>query len=141
MVRTCQSLTLDEIVEINHCLVLQFGGAFFSGDRNLANSGSLEHVLVEIQSSLYGQDLYPTVLEKCALVGYRIIDGHVFHDGNKRTGIEVCRLMLELNGYWLAIDREAVDIALQVGKGELDFAGFLQWISRRTTYGGSMPEE
>ena len=66
---TGETLTVDRIMEINRRMILEFGGIFFVGDRNLANPGSLEHVLVEIRGSLSGQELYPTVYEKAALLG------------------------------------------------------------------------
>ena len=89
-------------------------------------------MLDAIQGSLFGCESYPTVLEKAAAVAWRIITGHVFHDGNKRTGIEACRILLELNGYEMMMDHEVVDIALQIAKGEIDFAQFLHWLRCRT---------
>jgi death-on-curing protein len=88
MDRTFETLTVAEIVEINRRMIESFGGIFFSGDRNLANPGSLEHALEEIQTTLFDQELYPTLFEKAAVIGWRIIAGYIFHDGNKRTGME-----------------------------------------------------
>jgi death-on-curing protein len=93
----------------------------------------LEHVLVEIRGSLFGQELYPTVYEKAALLGWRIITGHIFHDGNKRTGMESCRLFLDLNGYDMRIDQEVVDVALKVATNEVKFEDFVRWVEERTT--------
>jgi len=86
MGRTFETLTVSEIVEINRRMIQSFGGVFFEGDRNLANSGSLEFVLAEIQGPLFDTELHPSIIEKAAAIGWRIIAGHVFHDGNKRTG-------------------------------------------------------
>jgi len=81
MGRTGETLTVERILEINRRMIYEFGGIFFVGDHNLANPGSLEHVLVEIRGSLFGQELYPTVYEKAAILAWRIITGHIFHDG------------------------------------------------------------
>ena len=134
MGRTCQTLTLDEIVEINRRMIDKFGGVFFLGDRNLASPGSLEHVLEEIEGSLFGQEIHPTIIEKSAAIGWRIIiAGHIFHDGNKRTGMEACRLFLDLNGYTMKIDREVVDVALKIATSAMQFPEFVHWLEQRTT--------
>jgi len=135
-----QVLTLDEIVEINRRMILRFGGIFFEADANLANRGSLEHVLVQIQFPLFGQQRFPTALEKAAAICWRIITDHVFHDGNKRTGMEACRLFLELNGYSMRIDQEIVSIALKIATGEIEFEEFVQWLKSRTSE-GEQPQE
>jgi len=115
-------------------MIREFGGIYFEGDRNLGNPGSLEHVLQEIQGSVFGHDPYPTLIEKAAAVAWRIIVTHVFHDGNKRTGMEACRQLLELNGYVMRIERQPiVDMALDIATGKVQFHEFLEWLKERTT--------
>jgi death-on-curing protein len=133
MERTLQVLTLSDVAEINHRMIAKFGGIFFLANHNLANPGSLEHVLEEIQGSLFNYIPYPTIFEKAAAIGWRIIVSHVFHDGNKRTGMEACRLFLELNGYSMRIDSEVVDMALAIANSNVTFVEFVQWIGKRVT--------
>ena len=133
MGRALKTLTQADIIEINSRLIKRFGGIYFEADQNLANPGSLDHILDAIQGSLFGVDLYPTVLEKAAAIAWRIIVGHVFHDGNKRTGMEACRVFLELNGYIMKIDRDVVIVAIQAAKREIDFTEFHKWVVARTT--------
>jgi death-on-curing protein len=135
---TLQVLTRADIVAINRRIIAEFGGIFFEGDDNLVNPGSLEHALEEIQGSLFGQEIYPTIVEKAAVIGWRIIANHVFHDGNKRTGMEVCYVFLRLNGYEMriardVIDTEVVDMALAIANGKVQLAEFTQWLEQRTT--------
>ncbi len=131
MGRTGKTLDLADVLAINRRMIQVFGGVFFAGDDNLANPGSLEYVLEAIQGSLFGYNPYPTLLEKAAALAWRIITGHVFHDGNKRTGMEVCRLFLELNGHTMRIDMAVVDVALQIANDELGFADFVRWLATR----------
>jgi death-on-curing protein len=131
MVGTGKTLTSADVVEINRRMITHFGGIFFEGDNNLANGGSLEYVLAEIHGSLYGQELYPDLFQKAGLIAWRIIVGHIFHDGNKRTGMESCRLFLELNGYILHMDMEIVDIALRIATHEIEFDDFVDWLKKR----------
>lgn len=129
---TCETLTISDIVEINRRMIAEFGGIFFEGDNNLANPGSLEHALEEIQGSLFGQNLYPSIIEKAAVLGWRIIVNHIFHDGNKRTGMEACRLFLDLNGYTMRIDLDVVAVAIAVAEDKMQIDGFTQWVEQRS---------
>jgi death on curing protein len=114
-------------------MVAEFGGIFLAGDQNLANPGSLEHVLDAIQGSVFGHDPLPTLVEKAAALAWRVIAGHVFHDGNKRTGMEACRLFLDLNGYVMRIDREVIDISLRIACRQVEFEEFVEWVRERTS--------
>jgi len=113
-------------------MIQEFGG-FFAGEENLANPNSLEYVLEAIQRPIYGQERYPTLIDKAAAIGWQIIVAHTFHDGNKRTGMEACRLFLDLNGYAMRIDQEVVTVALQIATGQVQFPDFVQWVEKRTT--------
>ncbi len=116
---TCESLTIDEIVFINRRMCETSGG-LHDGSDNFANQNSLNYILNVIHESYFGEELYPTIADKAAAVGSRIITGHVFRDANKRVGLEVCRQILELNGYLLPIDQEAQDVTLRLANGEDD---------------------
>ena len=133
MVGTGKTLTVADIVEINRRMIVKFGGVFFEGDHNLAQPGSLDHLLAEIHGSLFGQELYPDVFQKAGLISWRVILGHIFHDGNKRTGMEACRLFLELNGYRLLMDMAIVDVALKIATHEIQFDEYVDWLKARTT--------
>jgi death-on-curing family protein len=124
----------EEILEINRRMVATYGGFYVDGDSNLANPGSLRHTLALVRSEgFFGHDPYPTVTDKAALLAWRIIRRHVFHDGCMRTGMEACRLMLELNGYDMRIDHEVADVAEQIGKRELSFDQFVSWLRARVS--------
>jgi len=127
-----QVLTFEEIVHINRRMIHEFGAvSFFSNVNNLLNPGSLEYILAACQGSMFGQELYPTVIDKAAAICYGIVTRHVFQDGNKRTGLEVCRQILELNSYKLPIERDAIEMVLSVAKGEISEQEFTAWVERR----------
>lgn len=114
-------------------MIARFGGMYVESDRNLANPGSLRYVLEAVQGSLFGLELYPTIFEKAAALAWQIITAHVFHNGNKRTGMEACRVFLEHNGFAMRVDMETVNMALRVAQKAIEFAEFIQWIKLRTT--------
>jgi len=122
----------EEVLEINRRMITAFGGIFFEGDDNLGNPGSLAYILDAIQGSVFGCELYPTLMEKAAALAWYIMKGHVFHDGNKRTGMECCRLTLDLNGYVMSIDKDTVDMAIRICEGQVPFTTFVLWIEART---------
>lgn len=53
-------------------------------------------------------DRYPTIFEKAACHLYYIVSGHIFKDGNKRTGYLSTFAFLEVNGYELKVDDDEV---------------------------------
>jgi len=129
--RTFETLTKNEIIEINRRMIEEFGGFYLDFNDNLLNPSVLEHVLIEIDSALYGQDLYPDVIQKAGILTWRINTGHIFYDGNKRTSLEVCRLFLEINGYELKLDNDFIEIAIKIAKNEIVFQEFLDWLIKK----------
>jgi death-on-curing protein len=45
------------------------------------------------------EDLYPTLPDKAAALGFSLIQNHPFLDGNKRTGHAAMETFLVLNGH------------------------------------------
>lgn len=127
-----QSISVEEILEINRIAIESSVGLYQPENRNLLHPGSLEHVLEETQGVLFGQQLFPTVFEKAAAIAWRIIRGHIFNDGNKRTGMIVCAVFLDNNGYDFRVDMEVKDMALRVSKGEVTLGDFVEWVKARS---------
>jgi death-on-curing protein len=80
-----------------------------------------------------GQDLYPSVAEKAAALGFSLIQNHPFVDGNKRVGHAALETFLVLNGAELesSIDEAEVTI-LDVAAGRLGREAFTDWVRRHT---------
>lgn len=94
-------LTKQEICFLNRKNIDRFGGNFVP-PLNILNGHSLEYLVEIVSSEMFGEPLYPTIVDKAGLYCYSIISNHVFSDGNKRTGLDSCILFLELNGYKLS---------------------------------------
>lgn len=76
-----------------------------------------------------GHDLYPTVVEKAAALGFSLIQNHPFIDGNKRTGHAAMEMYLLLNGSEIdASISEQVDVILSIASGEMDREAFATWL-------------
>ena len=124
-------ISREIIIEINKEMITGFGGANFQGEDNLKNAGSLSYIIDAIQNPIHGTDLYPTIFEKAAALGHQIICRHIFHDGNKRTGFEVMRAFLILNGYYLRIDKETTKKALDIARGEVSVTDLAKWLEAK----------
>lgn len=79
-----------------------------------------------------GEDLYPTLVEKAAALGFSLVKNHPFVDGNKRIGHAAMEVFLVLNEYEIAasIDEQEA-IILQLAAGEIDRSSFTEWLSSR----------
>jgi len=122
--------TRENILGLNRRHLGSTGGEFFEPE-NLLNQGSLEWVLEAIRYPLFGVIRYPSLAEKAAWLAWIIIRGHVFWDGNKRTGMSALEAMLRLNDYWLdAMDDEIEEVALRIAgsEGDYSYEEFVEWV-------------
>jgi death-on-curing protein len=70
------------------------------------DTGKLESSIVQPFQKVGGEDLYPTLISKAAMLYYFCIKNHPFEDGNKRMGIFALIIYLAKNGYWLDATNE-----------------------------------
>lgn len=81
-----------------------------------------------------GKELYPSLLEKAAALGFSIIMNHPFIDGNKRTGHAAAETFLVLNGLEInaSVD-EQEPLVLAIASGEQGREAFVEWLQQNTT--------
>jgi death on curing protein len=122
-------LTLVEVLELHRRVIEQSGGAF--GIRDL---GLLESAIVQPRMTFGGKDLYPSLPEKAAALGFSIIMNHPFVDGNKRTGHAAMETFLVLNGMEIdaSVDEQEY-VVLAITSGELGREALVEWLQRNTT--------
>jgi death on curing protein len=122
-------LTLIEVLELHRRVIEQSGGAF-----GIRDVGLLESAIAQPQMTFDGEDLYPSLLEKAAALGFSIIMNHPFVDGNKRTGHAATETFLVLNGMEInaSVD-EQERVVLAIASGELGREAFVEWLQRNTT--------
>src|SRR5436190_9954800 len=90
-------LTLEEVLDLHRLALEQSSG--LGGVRDL---GGLESALAQPQMTFGGQELYPSLAEKAAALGFSLVCNHPFVDGNKRVGHAAMETVLVLNGWELA---------------------------------------
>jgi death-on-curing protein len=76
-----------------------------------------------------GVDLYPTLISKAAALGFSLIQGHPFVDGNKRIGHAAMEVFLVLNGFeiFASVDEQEATV-LAVASGSLSREALTAWL-------------
>ena len=99
------------------------------GPSELRDIGALESALYHAYASFEGKDFYPTIEEKAARQAYGIIRNHPFLDGNKRTGLFVMLVFLELNNIKLYFSQsELLELGMGIAEGKTDSKQITKWI-------------
>jgi len=99
------------------------------GSSGLHDIGALESALYHAYASFEGKDFYPTIEEKAARQAYGIIRNHPFLDGNKRTGLFVMLVFLELNSIKLYFSQsELVELGMEIAEGKAGSEQITKWI-------------
>ncbi len=105
-----------QIVRINKIQIDSKGGMFVP-PFNLREEGSLDLILYAISEPVYNTEPFPSVYNKAAALAWKIIVGHIFHDGNKRTGLLAGLALMHINRKPVHVTQDQlVDVALLVAK-------------------------
>lgn len=83
--------------------------------------GLLDSAIARPQSSVFGEDAYPTLTLKAAALLHSLARNHALVDGNKRLAWLATVVFLDLNGHEPALtDDEAFHLVLSVAEGKID---------------------
>ncbi len=120
-----RALYLNELLDLYQDLMAQSGGS--PGIREMV---VIESALAQPFATFGGEDLYPTLAEKAAAMGFSLIKNHAFVDGNKRIGHAAMETFLFMNGYEIdaSVD-EQEQIVLGVAAGTLHRDEFSAWVA------------
>ena len=99
------------------------------GVDGLRDEGLLDSALNAPFQGFGDTDIFPSLQQKGARLGYGLICNHAFVDGNKRIGAHAMLVFLSLNGIELEYtQQELSDIVLHIASGALQFEDLLMWI-------------
>jgi death on curing protein len=122
------TLSLEHILEIHTLVVGATGGS--SGLRDL---GRLEAAIASQTQNVFGEELYPTIIDKAAAIIRGIIADHPFVDGDKRTAMLAGLTLIELNSlHFKAESSEIEDFAVQIATDKLDIPSVAKWLRSHT---------
>src|SRR5204863_6365000 len=115
---------IDEVLVLHERIIDTSGGS-----RGVRYSAGLESAIAQPQMTFEGVDLYPTIIQKAAALGYSLIMNHPFVDGNKRIGHAAMEVMLVLNGRQLLADVDEQErIVLSVASGAMSRDDLARWL-------------
>ncbi len=117
-------LTKTQILKMHSLLIQKTGGS-----DGVRDKGLLDSALNLPFQSFDGEDIYKTIQAKAARLGFSLINNHPFVDGNKRIGILVMLVFLEINGIEIiCTDEELIELGLGVADGSVSYKDLLNWI-------------
>ncbi|WP_302371748.1 type II toxin-antitoxin system death-on-curing family toxin [Acidaminococcus massiliensis] len=117
-------LSKNQIIKLHSQLIQETGGT-----DGIRDEGLLESVLAAPFQSFSGTDIYPSLQQKAARLGYGLVKNHAFIDGNKRIGAHVMLVFLALNKIELTYTQDELsDTFLKIAAGELSQQDLLHWI-------------
>jgi death-on-curing family protein len=68
--------------------------------------GILESCLANAFQTYAKRELYPTLLDKAAIIFYQMIKNHPFVNGNKRIAVTTLLTFLFLNNKWITVSNQ-----------------------------------
>jgi death on curing protein len=101
----------------------------------LPNSGLAESALAAPGNGFGEVEVYPTLLEKAAVLLERLTHNHPLPDGNKRTAFVLTGLFLAVNGAPLKGSLPDVDVPIveRIASGQADRDEVIRWLTVRTS--------
>ena len=121
-----QYLSIEEVIKLHALVVEQSGGA-----EGIRDWSALESCVEQPHQAFGDEDLYPSLPDKAAALGFFLVCNHPFVDGNKRVGHAALEVTLMLNGFELnaSVD-EQEQIILAMASGKLTREEFATWVTQ-----------
>ena len=93
--------TYENAMEAINALKVKFGGSqWFANEKD----DSFKSSIGQIYQTFGGEDLYPSVEEKAAMLLYLVVKNHSFSDGNKRIAAMLFLWFMQKNGVLYSAD-------------------------------------
>lgn len=117
-------LTKQQVILLHKEIIAESGGS-----PEIRDEGLLDSALNAPFQTFSGTELYPTILEKAARLGYSLIKNHAFVDGNKRIGAHTMLVFLALNDIEVQYeDNDFTQFILDIAAGEISAEQLLAWL-------------
>jgi death-on-curing protein len=116
-----EPITVQEIVEIHHDIIRDFGGT-----HGVRDAATLDYLLYQVNRS-------NNILRKAAILLHGIATGHPFIDGNKRTAFVTADNLIRDQDHQInASDEEVVSFMLEVAEYKHTRESVESWIKEKT---------
>lgn len=106
-------LELADVLEVHADQIARYGGA-----AEIRDLGLLESAVAQPEATFGGAFLHDDLFLMAAAYLFHIVQNHPFADGNKRTGTAAALVFLDLNGFEVDCDGDALaDLVIAVTAG------------------------
>lgn len=130
-------LTKDQVLSIYEILLQKT-----EGSHGVMNESLIDSAINNIWQTFDGVELYPTLEEKGARLGFSLVRNHSFADGNKRIGILAMLTFLSVNGIEISCtDTELVETGLALASGQMDYEALLAWLRKHGAFNDQCVKE
>jgi death-on-curing protein len=120
-------LTRKDIIQIHEDAILDSGGG-----NGMRNGAGIESAIAAPQTVYFGQEQYPSIAAKAAILCFELVTQHPFIDGSKRVGHSAMANFLYMNGHIIdANDDEQETIILHVAAGEMTKESSTEWVQSK----------
>ena len=122
--KECFHATYENAMEVINDLKAKFGESSLFGNEK---DQSFHSSIGQIYQTWDGQDLYPSVEEKAAMLLYLVVKNHSFSDGNKRIAatlflwfMENNRILYSADGHKRIADNALVALTLMIAESKTE---------------------
>ncbi|MBQ6782126.1 MAG: type II toxin-antitoxin system death-on-curing family toxin [Treponema sp.] len=114
----------EQVVKLHSSLISKTGGMDGIRDENL-----LDSALKSPFQTFGGNELYPSIFDKASQLCYSLVENHPFADGNKRIGVHLTFLFLQVNNVNIEYtQRELIDFGLNIASGKMNKDEIKEWL-------------
>lgn len=96
-------LTAEDLIKLNVYVIKTFSPKEPIGAKD---ANALHMAVAQPKQVVFEKELYPSVIEKAAILMINITKRHPFYNGNKRTAWVAMDLFLKLNGYHTSFPKD-----------------------------------
>jgi len=119
-------LTAQDVININDEI---------TGDVMIRDVHLLQSALRRPFLALFGEEQFPTVIDKAAAYFESLAYHHLFVDGNKRTAVQAVRLFLARSGLTFVYDEKRDEsFVLSIARGAETTESIAEWLRDRTRH-------
>ena len=122
-------LSIEQIIAMHTRLIMKTGGS-----DGVRDKGLLDSAVNSPFQSFGGYDVYPTIFEKAARLGFGLAQNHAFIDGNKRIAAHAVLTFLALNGIEIdCTEFELFSLFYTLAASEVTFCELVQWLTNHAS--------
>lgn len=115
-------LSKESVVKIHHEIIDRF-----SKEKGIINEGDIDFTLERVED--YKGENTEALLWKATILLERIIIGHPFVDGNRRTAFEATKVFLQGNNFNIkATEEEIIELLISIAQNQKNRFSIKNWL-------------